>query len=370
MAIYHLHTSVGSRKGGQSAAAKHDYIHREGRYSRDPEEVAHAESGNMPGWARDDPRLYWEAADAHERANGRLFRELEFSLPVELTHEQRVAAARRFAERVAGGREKLPYSLAVHRGESGDPRKPDNPHCHLVVSERVNDGLERSAEQWFRRWNRKSPEQGGARKTPATHTRGWLFDIRLEWADIANKALREAGREERIHDGTLEEQFWDVAEAMDWPDEKTPEMEDLERRPGIHVGPAGRAMEARGERSDRGEIQRAIESETRAWRVVSALERWMDITRRLLDVGRAIQRRLAARKAPRSRIEALERERERIEKLYEDARKTGGWSSQIRMEREAREAERRLERRIRKLPWSERRELERRERSRSTGWSR
>ena len=28
----------------------------------------------MPEWAEDDPRSYWEAADEHERVNGRLFR--------------------------------------------------------------------------------------------------------------------------------------------------------------------------------------------------------------------------------------------------------------------------------------------------------
>ena len=26
---------------------------------------------NMPEWAEDDPRSYWEAADEHERVNGR-----------------------------------------------------------------------------------------------------------------------------------------------------------------------------------------------------------------------------------------------------------------------------------------------------------
>ena len=34
-----------------------------------------------PKWAEDDPQKYWAAADAHERANGRLYREVEFALP-------------------------------------------------------------------------------------------------------------------------------------------------------------------------------------------------------------------------------------------------------------------------------------------------
>ena len=40
--------------------------------------------------------------------------------------------------------ERLPYTLAVHRGDG------ENPHAHLMFSERVNDGIERSREQWFR----------------------------------------------------------------------------------------------------------------------------------------------------------------------------------------------------------------------------
>ena len=84
MAIYHLTVKTGSRHGGQSALAKSEYIEREGKYERQDDELAHRESDNMPEWAEEDPRLYWEAADAHERANGRLFREVEFALPREL----------------------------------------------------------------------------------------------------------------------------------------------------------------------------------------------------------------------------------------------------------------------------------------------
>ena len=76
MAIYHLTASAGSRAGGAVAAMRYDYIAREGRYERDAEEVREVESGNMPEWAAERPRLYWEEADAHERANGRLFREI------------------------------------------------------------------------------------------------------------------------------------------------------------------------------------------------------------------------------------------------------------------------------------------------------
>ena len=83
MAVYHLKVSFGSRTGGQSARAKSDYIEREGRYGKDGEELEHKEHGNMPEWARDEPKKYWQAADENERANGRLYSEVQFALPQE-----------------------------------------------------------------------------------------------------------------------------------------------------------------------------------------------------------------------------------------------------------------------------------------------
>ena len=146
MAVFHLKISVGSRAGGQSARAKADYIEREGRYEQDREELEHRESGNMPEWAEEDPRSYWEAADEHERANGRLYREVQFALPKELNEGQRRELASGFAKRLTEG-ERLPYTLAIHRGDG------ENPHAHLMFSERSNDGHERSREQWFKRYN-------------------------------------------------------------------------------------------------------------------------------------------------------------------------------------------------------------------------
>ena len=81
MAIYHLTAKTVSRGSSVSAAVRSDYIERSGRYASDHTELLHKGHGNMPAWASDAPRNYWEAADAHERANGRLFKQLEFALP-------------------------------------------------------------------------------------------------------------------------------------------------------------------------------------------------------------------------------------------------------------------------------------------------
>ena len=127
MAVFHLKVSVGSRADGQSARAKADYIEREGRYEPDREELEHRESENMPEWVEEDPRSYWEAADEHERANGSLFREIQFALPQELNEQERRELASGFARRLTEG-ERLALHARDPPGRSGrgkSARTPD-----------------------------------------------------------------------------------------------------------------------------------------------------------------------------------------------------------------------------------------------------
>src|SRR5262245_45829282 len=53
-----------------------------------------------------------------------------------------------------------------------------NPHAHLMISERRNDGVERSREQWFRHANSEHPERGGAPKSRTFHGREWMEQSR------------------------------------------------------------------------------------------------------------------------------------------------------------------------------------------------
>ena len=147
----------------------------------------------MPAWAQDDPHAYWQAADAHERANGRLYSEVQFALPRELDASGRRELASAFAERVCGG-ERLPYTLALHKGEAETPDKPDNPHAHLMFSERGNDGIARSEEQWFKRHNPTAPERGGARKSRAAKPGiGWTRPARRGSRRRIGRWSRRAG---------------------------------------------------------------------------------------------------------------------------------------------------------------------------------
>ena len=121
-----------------------------------------------------------------------------FALPKELNEGQRRELASGFAAGVTEG-ERLPYTLAVHRGDG------ENPHAHLMISERANDGIERSREQWFRRYNAKAPEKGGAKKSRTMMSREWVKDTREAWEREANEALRRAGCGERIDHRSLAE---------------------------------------------------------------------------------------------------------------------------------------------------------------------
>ena len=58
-----------------------------------------------------------------------------------------------------------------------------------MISERANDGIERSREPWFRRYNAKAPEKGGAKKSRTMMSREWVKDTREAWERAANEAL-------------------------------------------------------------------------------------------------------------------------------------------------------------------------------------
>ena len=233
----HLNVKTGTRTTGQSAAAKYDYISRDGRYARAcQDEVVHMESGSMPAFASSDARVYWAAADSHERSNGRLFRSLTAALPNSLDPAGRLELARSFAAHVTAGQ--MPYTLAVHAGLSMEPGAASNPHLHLVFSERVNDGVERAAELWFRRAAPagRDPASGGARKSERTKPREWLEETRQAWAAEMNLAFGRAGVADRV---TAESHAAQLARAREAGD-AAEEQRLLLNPPSEHIGPAAK----------------------------------------------------------------------------------------------------------------------------------
>ena len=261
MAICHVRCSSGSRSGGQSGAAKVDYVLRGGKYEPGRDDLVASGSGNLPAWAEGDARALFAAADVYERANGRLFVEVESALPNELDAGERGELVRAWVEELALG--KLPYTYAVHAGQPKVAGEPANPHVHVVLSERVNDGVPRDAAGWFRRANRKDPASGGAAKDRRLKDRSWVEATRGRWERLVNSHLERAGCPERI---TAESHATRIERAEAAGDRAT--AEHLRRHPpGRHLGPAAAAIERdragrEGRVTERGELARATAAET------------------------------------------------------------------------------------------------------------
>ena len=183
------------------------------------------------------------------------------------TPSQRRELAGAFAERVCA-EEQLPYTLALHKGEAETPDKPENPHAHLMFSERGNDGVTRSAEQWFKRHNPTAPERGGARKSRAAKAGDWLDKTRQTWEQTANRALEQAGRAERIDGRSLADRR-DAAHR----EGDLERAAELSREPHVHLRPvpavaAGRRGRGVGEKRQprRRRVARANAANARAER--------------------------------------------------------------------------------------------------------
>ena len=256
---YHLSFRSGSRAHGSCARSAHDYITRTESYD-DPDRDAaiYSESDHMPDWAHDDAREYWDAADLYERSNGRLYISADFALPRTLDVDSQVELAHAFAQELTAD-EQLPYTLAIHAGKNEEGRD-QNPHAHIMISERQNDGIPRSREQWFRRANRDQPDRGGAPKSRTFHGREWVEQARERWAELTNAALERHGRHERV-------------------DHRSYARQGIATEPGRHIGPAGAHMVARGVEHD-GFAEAVLNADDRD--AVRALDRQIDSAERAL----------------------------------------------------------------------------------------
>jgi hypothetical protein len=264
MASYHMQINT----GGKGAALEHaQYIDRDGRFTEERYgEVEARGHANMPAWAREDTTEFWRASDEFERANGNTYREYELALPRELSPDARVALVQRFAEQEFGTTR--PYQWAIHNSMASDGK--EQPHVHLMFSDRQHDGIERGPEQFFKRYNAKNPERGGARKmsygVDKEEAARTYEGIRERWAKVQNLALEQAGVEVRVDHRSLAAQ-------------------GISREPGVHRGPAVSGIEGRGEVSEVGERQREqMRARTQARAVV--IEQVRVVTREELAAER------------------------------------------------------------------------------------
>lgn len=216
MASFHLSVKT----GGKGAASQHEkYIGRKGAYTNREGDLVFCEHVNLPPWARDDAQVFWKAADKYERKNGAVYREWEGALPAELTKGQQIELALDWLKHVAPGKAATVAIHAPYAALGGVPQ----PHFHIMVSDRLMDGVERSPEQHFSRYNPKNPEKGGCRKDSGGKSpialRNELKETRKAWAELTNEHLARQGHTARV-------------------DHRSHKDRGLEAAPGKHLGPS------------------------------------------------------------------------------------------------------------------------------------
>lgn len=231
MASYHCTVKAGA---SSSAGAHAAYIERDGKYNtKTRDDLEAVESGNLPSWAERSSD-FWKASDSYERANAKGYREYEVALPREMLPVQRLELVRDFIRQELGDRHA--YTFAIH-----NPRAAleggEQPHAHIMFSERQRDYIERSEAQYFKRWNAKNPEKGGCKKgdgyKSAEQRKTELVALRERWASLQNDHLEKHGYVDRVDHRTLKER-------------------GIERMPTEHLGPTAAAMEQRGVPTRRG----------------------------------------------------------------------------------------------------------------------
>ncbi len=311
MAIYHLEAKVVSRGAGRSAVAasaylscsrlyndydgiQHDYTKKQGLVWQEVFLPAMA----PPEWK--DREQLWNAVEEVETSkDSRLAREFVVALPIELNRENQIELLQDFIREqfVSDG---MCADAAIHDTDG------HNPHAHILLTVRpldergkwqyktekeylcMKNGEERgftAAE--FRTaqsggWEKQYPYKVGKKKvymTPSAadaqglvradkHPKStrygrqnpiserWnseeqLVEWRKEWADVTNRYLERAGREERI-------------------DHRSNAARGLDEIPTIHEGVAAQALERKGIISDRCEINRQIKADSALLRELKA----------------------------------------------------------------------------------------------------
>lgn len=224
-----LHLGITSGKRG-SAAAHSAYITRRGRHSTRAD-VIETGFGNLPPWANGDPNELWKASDRYERENGSTYRSFNISLPRVLTREQLKELAWEQAKQLAGSK---PFQFALHFSYSSLTGEP-NPHVHVVICDRLPDGIARGPGQTFKRYNPKHPEIGGCEKDTGasrwTELRENIYGLREQLANTINEKLERHGHSMRV-------------------DHRTLKARGIDRKPERYLGPAKIRRMSEEERRD------------------------------------------------------------------------------------------------------------------------
>ena len=182
MAIFHLSFSNGKVGKG---LAHFKYIMGEDRYSYKENEVIYEKHNMPPHVSAED---FWHSADAYERANGRVYKEIRIALPNGFTKKENQDLLNKFLEKELGNN--FYYSAVIHDKSSSED-EIRNVHAHIMICPRKIDGIERDIKQFFSRYNSKNIEEGGALKDPYWNKKETLTHFRESWEETLNSALEK-----------------------------------------------------------------------------------------------------------------------------------------------------------------------------------
>ena len=198
-----------------SAAAHVQYINREKAFAQRGGCIY--QSHQLPKWAKDSPKKFFAAADRYESAGNRRYREIEFSLPNELTSvEEYREIVDEFLKRHLGNHY---YAYAIHDKIGAMSNGERHPHVHIMFSERLIDDVEKKVERpaklFFkypaRKRNGQDPtfeerKKHGAPKDRKWSERSFLAELRADFARIQNDVLEKHGFSVRVDHRSLKAQ--------------------------------------------------------------------------------------------------------------------------------------------------------------------
>ena len=228
MATYHLRVKNDTKSGGGKVSAKRhadyifredgrshaDYINREGVQSDRTDCIF--KGNQLPKWAKGSPQKFFDAATRYEDKGNRRYKEIELSLPNELSFEQNCSIVDRFIENHLSNHY---YAYAIHE-KAGELSGERTPHVHIMFSERLIDDVEKIQERpackYFRRAAKplrgekvasfERRRQHGAPKDKKWHDKNYLYKIREDFARIQNEVLAKYGYSIRVDHRTLQAQ--------------------------------------------------------------------------------------------------------------------------------------------------------------------
>lgn len=201
----------------QKIAASHaEYINRQNDFSKENFIKRHGrcvyKANKLPKWANGSASNFFEASDLYGRANGLSYREFELALQEELTLEQNIEIVNTILNNYEYFQDKY-YTVAVHDKQAALDDGKQQIHCHIMVSDKIIDEIEKSnerpPEQFFKTYCRVNTNKGGAKVDRYFSKDSFgknLTHFRKYYCDVTNAVFRKYGIDKTIDHKSLKMQ--------------------------------------------------------------------------------------------------------------------------------------------------------------------